>query len=120
VPNVASVSELSILTAPSVFSSDYIERIHNRNTMHVKKEFAICHLNSHFGLCIFQVITVCSHRYATANVYPFYIIARKNRRSSQNWQFRDTGNIGHTRHSTKTIKKNTTQKTKKMNNMNLT
>ena len=68
VPNVASVSELSILTAPSVFSNDYIERIHNRNTMHVKKEFAICHLNSHFGLCSFQVITVCSHRYATANV----------------------------------------------------
>ena len=68
VPNVASVSELSILTAPLVFSNDYIERIHNTNTMHVKKEFAICHLNSHFGLCSFQVITVCSHRYATANV----------------------------------------------------
>jgi hypothetical protein len=43
VPNVASVSELSILTAPLVFSNDYIERIHNTNTMHVKKEFAICH-----------------------------------------------------------------------------
>jgi len=34
----------------------------------------------------------------------------------KNGQPRDTGNIGYTRHRTKTIKKNTTQKTKDMSN----
>ena len=34
----------------------------------------------------------------------------------KNWQYRDTGNIGHTTHRTNTKKKYTTQKTKKMTN----
>ena len=41
----------------------------------------------------------------------------KTERAIKNGESRDTGNMGYTRHSMKTSKrKNTTQKTKKMNN----
>jgi hypothetical protein len=46
----------------------------------------------------------------------------KTKGAIKNGQCRDTGNIGHTRHETKTInlKHNTTQKTKKMSNLDAT
>ena len=40
----------------------------------------------------------------------------KTKGTIKNGQPRDTGNIGYTRHRTKTITKNTTQKTKEMSN----
>jgi hypothetical protein len=44
-------------------------------------------------------------------------IQRKPKGAIKNGESRDTGNMGYTRHSMKTSKrKNTTQKTKKMNN----
>ena len=73
-----------------------------------------CALNKIFLHFYFDVLSV---KFTYIYILMCEINSRENRRANQEQIIqRETGNIGHTRHVTKTNNKNPTQKTKKMSN----